>query len=52
MGVAYSLDREGKSVYKDLVVKTEGKIQLWRPSRIWKDNIRMDMQDVGCGGVD
>ena len=32
--------------------KPEGKRQLGRPRRVWEDNIKMDLQEVGCGGVD
>ena len=32
--------------------KPEGKRPLVRPRHRWKDNIKMDLQDVGCGGVD
>ena len=32
--------------------KPEGKRPLGRYSRKWKDNIRMDLQEVGCGGMD
>ena len=35
-----------------LVGKPEGKRQLGRPRRRWEDNIKMDLQEVGCGGVD
>ena len=35
-----------------LVRKPEGKRPLGRPSRRWVDNIRMDLQEVGCGQVD
>ena len=31
--------------------KPEGKRPLGRPRRRWVDNIRMDLQDVGCGDV-
>jgi hypothetical protein len=34
------------------VGKTEGKIQLGRPRLRWEDNIKMDLQKVGCGGTD
>jgi len=34
------------------VEKPEGKRQLGRPRRRWKDNIKMDLQEVGCGGMD
>ena len=32
--------------------KPEGKISLWIPRRRWEDNIKMDLQEVGCGGMD
>ena len=32
--------------------KPEGKRPLGRPGRRWVDNIRMDLQDVGCGDMD
>jgi hypothetical protein len=35
-----------------LVVKTEGKRPLGRPRRRWEDNIKKDLQEVGCEGVD
>jgi hypothetical protein len=31
--------------------KTEGNRPLWRPRRKWEDNIKMDLQEMGCGGV-
>jgi hypothetical protein len=40
---------EAKGVYKVLVGKPEGKRQLGKPMRRWKDNIKMDLQEVGCG---
>jgi len=30
----------------------EGKRPLWRPRRRWEDNIKMDLQDMGCGVMD
>jgi len=36
-------------VYRVLVGKPEGKRPLGRPSGRRVDNIRMDLQDVGCG---
>jgi len=39
-------------VYRVLVGKPEGKRQLGRPRRRWKDNIKMDLQYVGCSGMD
>ena len=43
---------EERGVYKVLVVQPEGKRTLERPKRRWVDNIRMDLQEVGCGYVD
>jgi hypothetical protein len=31
--------------------KPEGKRPLGRPRRRWEDNIKMDLQEVGCGGM-
>jgi hypothetical protein len=39
-------------VYRVLVGKPEGRRPLGRPRRRWVDNIRMDLQEVGCGCVD
>jgi len=41
-----------RSVYRVLLVKPEGKEPLGRPRRRWEDNIKMDLQEVGCGGMD
>jgi len=35
-----------------LVGKPEGTKPLGRPRRRWKDNIKKDLRDVGCGGMD
>jgi len=43
---------EGRGVYRVLVGKPERKRPLWRPRRRWEDNIKMDLQEVGCGGMD
>jgi hypothetical protein len=43
---------EGRSVYRVLVGKPEGKRTLGRPRHRWEDNIEMDLQEVGCGGRD
>jgi hypothetical protein len=42
---------EGRGVYRVLLWKPEGKRSLGRPRRRWEDNIRMDLQAVGCGCV-
>ena len=41
-----------RGVYRVLVGKPEGKRPLGRPRRRWEDNIKMDLQEVGCGGVE
>jgi len=43
---------EERGVYRVLVGKPEGRRPLGRPSRRWVDNIRMDLQEVVCGGMD
>ena len=43
---------EVRGSYRVLVVKPEGKRLLGRPRRRWVDNIRMDLQEVGCGYID
>ena len=43
---------EERGVYRVLVGKPEGRRPLGRPRRRWVDNIRMDLQEVGCGNVD
>jgi len=43
---------ERRGVYRVLVGKPEGKRALGRPRRRWEDNIKMDLQEVGCGGMD
>ena len=41
-----------RSTYRVLVEKPVGKRTLGRPRRRWEDNIKMDLQEVGCGGMD
>jgi hypothetical protein len=43
---------ENRGVYRVLMGKPEGKIPLGRPRRRWEDNIKMDLQKVGCGLMD
>ena len=40
---------ERRGVHRVLVGKPEGKRPLGRPRRRWEDNIKMDLQEVGCG---
>jgi len=43
---------EERGVYRVLVGKLNGMRPLGRPRRRWVYNIRMDLQEVGCGYVD
>jgi len=43
---------ERGGIYRVLVGKPEGKRSLGRPKRRWEDNIKMDLQEVGCGSMD
>ena len=43
---------EERGVYRVLVGNLEGRRPLGRPRRRWVDNIRMDLQEVGCGYMD
>jgi len=43
---------ERRWAYRVLVGRHEGKRSLGRPRRRWEDNIKMDLQDVGYGGMD
>jgi len=59
MGEAYSAygeeERrmsEERRVYRVLVEKPEGKRPLGRPTHRWEDNIKVDLQKVGCRGMD
>jgi hypothetical protein len=53
MGWAGHVVRTGeeRGTYRVLVGKPEGKRPLGRPRRKWEDNIRMDLQKVGCGNM-
>ena len=42
---------EWRGVYRVLVGKPEGKRPLRRPRHRWENNINMDIQEVGCGGM-
>jgi hypothetical protein len=46
--------RTGKTrnAYRILVAKPEGKRPLGRPRRRWVDNIKMDLREIGCDGMD
>ena len=48
MGRTYSTYRAIQNAYRVLVGKFEGKRPLGRPRRLWEDNIKMDLMEVGC----
>jgi hypothetical protein len=43
---------EGRVVYRVLVGKPGGKRPLGRPRLRWEDNIKMELKEVGFGGMD
>jgi hypothetical protein len=52
MDGACSADGEERGMYRVLVGKPEEKRPLGRPSRRWEVKIRIDLQEVGCEGMD
>ena len=52
MGRACSAYGDRRDVYRVLVGKPEGMRPLGRPRRRWEDNIKMDLKELGCGGMD
>jgi len=52
MGGACSTYGERGGVYWVLVGTPKGKSPLVKPRRRWEDNIKMNFQEVGCGGMD
>jgi hypothetical protein len=43
---------DSRCVYRVLVGKPEGKRPLGKPRHRWEDDIKMDLQEVGCGVMD
>ena len=43
---------ERRGVYSVLMKEPEGKRPLGRPRHKWEDNIKVDIKEVGCGGMD
>jgi hypothetical protein len=52
MGRACSTNGEKRNAYTILVGNLEGKRPLGRPRPRWEDNIRMDLREIGWGGMD
>jgi hypothetical protein len=43
--------KQGRSVYRVLIGRPEGKRQVRRPRRRWEDNIKMDLMEIRIGGA-
>jgi hypothetical protein len=52
MGGAFSTHGEKRNTYMILVGKPEGKRLLGGSRRRWVNNIKMDLREIGCGGMD
>jgi hypothetical protein len=52
MSGACSTNGEKRNTYRILVGKPEGKRPLGRPRHRWEDNIKLDLRDIGWGGMD
>jgi hypothetical protein len=52
MGGACSAYGEWRGVFRVLVGKPKGRRLLERPRHRWEDNIKMALQEVGCGDMD
>jgi hypothetical protein len=52
MGRACSTHGENWNAYRILVGKPEGKRPLERTRRMFEDNIKMDLREIGFGGMD
>jgi hypothetical protein len=51
MGRTFSTYGDRRGEYRVLMEKPEVKKSLGRPIHRWTDNIKMDLQKVGCGGI-
>jgi len=52
VGGTCSTTEESTDLYRVLVGKPDGKGPLGRTRRRWQDNIKMDLQEVGCEGTE
>jgi len=52
LGGACSTYGDRIGVYRVMVRNPEGKRPLGRPRHRYEDNIKMDLQEVGCGGME
>jgi hypothetical protein len=49
--VSFGDGGEGREAYRILIGKPERRKPLGRPRRRWEDNIKMDVREAGCGGI-
>jgi hypothetical protein len=52
MGKAWSMQGEEMNLYRTFMEKPEEKRPIGRPRRRWKDNIKMDVREIGWSGMD
>jgi hypothetical protein len=52
MGRACSTNREKRNAYRILVGKAEGKRPIGRPRHRWVNIIKMELREIGWGGMD
>jgi hypothetical protein len=52
MGRVCTMNGDKRNGYRILEGKSEGRRPLRRPRRRWEDNIRIDLRDIGWGGMD
>ena len=52
MGGGCSAYGGGERLYRVLVWKPEGQRPMGSPRRRWENNVKMDLREVGCGGMD
>jgi hypothetical protein len=52
MGGHITLVGHIRNAYTILILKPEGKKQLGRPRSRWEDNIRMNVKEIGCEGIE
>jgi hypothetical protein len=52
MSKACSTNEDKRNECRSLVGKPEGRTPLGTPTRRWEDNIKMDLREIGWGGMD
>jgi hypothetical protein len=50
-GTCSTYEEEESDIYRVLVGKSDGKRPLGNPRHRWEENIKMNLQEVGCGGM-